>query len=129
MSSKYQALASILCICLSIHVFQFFSLFLLPFSRRLYRAYNLFFARVFGSFLVVYAHHFCPYKLFLSGDYRDLVDDPNIILIANHQIYTDWLYIWALAWMVERQAYIRIILKNSLKYVPVLGISSIYPDN
>lgn len=50
------------------------------------------------------------------------------IIIANHQIYVDWLYIWSLAVPLNRAGSIKIILKRSLLFaIPVLGIV-LYPD-
>jgi len=44
-------------------------------------------------------------------------------MIANHQLYTDWLYLWWVAYTNNPQAHghIYIIAKESLKYVPVIG--------
>lgn len=47
----------------------------------------------------------------------------RLLLIANHQIYTDWIYLWwsAYANSPAMHGYIYIILKDSLKYIPILG--------
>ncbi|CAM1502708.1 Fc.00g074840.m01.CDS01 [Cosmosporella sp. VM-42] len=47
----------------------------------------------------------------------------RIILIANHQIYTDWLYLWWIGYANSpgMAGHIFIILKESLKMIPVLG--------
>lgn len=45
----------------------------------------------------------------------------RLILIANHQIYSEWAYLWWIAYTSRMHGYIYIILKESLKYVPVLG--------
>jgi 1-acyl-sn-glycerol-3-phosphate acyltransferase len=37
------------------------------------------------------------------------------------QLYTDWLYLWWIAYTSRMHGHIFIILKESLKYVPVLG--------
>lgn len=47
----------------------------------------------------------------------------RIVLVANHQIYTDWLYLWWVGY-ANRPAlhgHIYIILKESLKYIPMIG--------
>lgn len=50
------------------------------------------------------------------------MDFPDrIILMANHQIYTDWLYLWWAAYTSKMHGHIFIILKESLKYIPILG--------
>lgn len=45
----------------------------------------------------------------------------RLVLIANHQIYTDWLYLWWTAYTTGMHGHLYIILKESLKWVPVLG--------
>lgn len=45
----------------------------------------------------------------------------RLILIANHQIYTDWLYLWWAAYTSNMHGHIFIILKKSLQYIPILG--------
>jgi 1-acyl-sn-glycerol-3-phosphate acyltransferase len=36
-------------------------------------------------------------------------------------LYTDWLYLWWIAYTARMHGHIFIILKESLKYVPILG--------
>lgn len=43
------------------------------------------------------------------------------MLIANHQVYTDWLYLWWIAYTNRMHGHIFIILKESLKYIPIIG--------
>jgi 1-acyl-sn-glycerol-3-phosphate acyltransferase len=45
------------------------------------------------------------------------------ILMSNHQIYTDWLYLWWIAYTntPPTHGHIYIILKESLKYIPLIG--------
>ena len=45
------------------------------------------------------------------------------VLMANHQIYTDWLYLWWIAYTnaTPTHGHIYIILKQSLKWVPIIG--------
>ena len=47
----------------------------------------------------------------------------RMVLMANHQIYTDWLYLWWVAYTNSPPAHghIYIILKESLKWVPLIG--------
>lgn len=47
---------------------------------------------------------------------------PNrLVLMANHQIYTDWMYLWWIAYTNDMHGRLYIILKESLKKIPVLG--------
>lgn len=45
----------------------------------------------------------------------------RLVLIANHQVYTDWIYLWWLAYTNQMHGRIFIILKESLKYIPVVS--------
>ncbi|KAI5365234.1 Putative phospholipid/glycerol acyltransferase [Septoria linicola] len=45
------------------------------------------------------------------------------VLMTNHQLYTDWLYLWWTAYTnaLPMHGHIYIILKDSLKWVPAIG--------
>jgi len=43
------------------------------------------------------------------------------VLIANHQIYLDWWYTWCLAYFMDTHRDVCIVLKKSLKWVPIFG--------
>ncbi|KAH6603196.1 acyltransferase [Trichoderma cornu-damae] len=47
----------------------------------------------------------------------------RLVMIANHQIYTDWLYLWWVGYVNRPSAHghIYIILKQSLQYIPIVG--------
>ena len=45
----------------------------------------------------------------------------RLVMITNHQLYSDWLYLWWLAYTSKMHGHVYIILKESLKYIPVLG--------
>ena len=45
----------------------------------------------------------------------------RIVLMANHQLYTDWLYLWWIAYTNKMHGRIYIILKESLKKLPIFG--------
>lgn len=36
-------------------------------------------------------------------------------------MYTDWWYLWSLSYFAEMHAYVLIVLKKSLKWVPIIG--------
>jgi lysocardiolipin and lysophospholipid acyltransferase len=48
------------------------------------------------------------------------------VLIANHQIYTDWMYLWWIAYANRMHGHIYIILKESLKWIPILGTGMMF---
>ncbi|KAL8762876.1 MAG: hypothetical protein Q9184_001172 [Pyrenodesmia sp. 2 TL-2023] len=45
----------------------------------------------------------------------------RLILIANHQIYTDWLYLWWHGYTNGMHGRIYVVLKESLRRIPVIG--------
>ncbi|XPS98860.1 hypothetical protein M3J09_008053 [Ascochyta lentis] len=48
----------------------------------------------------------------------------RMVLMANHQLYTDWLYIWWIAYTNNMHGFIYIILKESLRNIPIIGWSA-----
>lgn len=46
----------------------------------------------------------------------------RMVLVANHQLYSDWLYLWWIAYASKMHGYLFIILKESLKYIPLVGL-------
>ncbi|GMK59947.1 hypothetical protein CspeluHIS016_0901640 [Cutaneotrichosporon spelunceum] len=46
---------------------------------------------------------------------------PRLVLMANHQAYTDWMYLWILACYAGHARGITILLKASLKHLPIVG--------
>lgn len=88
----------------------------------------------FGLLVTTMTQWYSPTVIRISGDGsiagqlkhlpdgRVAADFPErIVLIANHQIYTDWLYLWWVAYTNGLHGHIYIILKQSLKWVPVIG--------
>ncbi|KAK4955403.1 hypothetical protein LTR66_013467 [Elasticomyces elasticus] len=45
----------------------------------------------------------------------------RLVMMANHQLYTDWLYLWWIAYTNKMHGRIYIILKESLKKIPIFG--------
>jgi 1-acyl-sn-glycerol-3-phosphate acyltransferase len=50
-------------------------------------------------------------------------DDHREIMISNHQIYADWLYLWGFLDQIHRAASIKIIMKKELGDIPVVGFA------
>lgn len=50
------------------------------------------------------------------------------ILISNHVLYSDWIYLWALMDRIGRAGDVKIIMKRSLRSVPIFGWSMRYFD-
>ncbi|KAG1715640.1 hypothetical protein ID866_1522 [Astraeus odoratus] len=43
------------------------------------------------------------------------------VIISNHQVYCDWWYVWCLTYFMRVHRDVFIVLKKSLKWVPILG--------
>ncbi|KAI0274899.1 acyltransferase-domain-containing protein [Gloeopeniophorella convolvens] len=43
------------------------------------------------------------------------------VLIANHQVYADWWYAWSLTYFMDTHRDVFIVLKKSLKWMPIIG--------
>lgn len=90
----------------------------------------------FGLFATTMTHWWSPTTIRVSGDksMAGLIKqdahglltmhlEPRAVLMANHQLYTDWLYLWWVTYTNDppMHGHIYIILKESLKYAPILG--------
>lgn len=60
------------------------------------------------------------YKDLISGKIASHMKRKSVI-IANHQIYTDWVFIWWLTSTANLAGKVYIMLKKSLESIPVLG--------
>ncbi|RDX56035.1 hypothetical protein OH76DRAFT_1337998 [Lentinus brumalis] len=119
---------------------------LLPFrrARKLYYEGIRYTKGSFGALLVLSSQWFAPTELVISfetegqgkfspEELETLVErDKNgkvvslnlpqkTVFIANHQIYLDWWYAWSLTYLMGTHKDVFIVLKKSLKWVPILG--------
>lgn len=122
------------CCVLSIHATQWLGAPLYFFNKDLYYAYMALTKQSFGLLLTTITEWFSPTVVRVSGDEsvrgqlrrtkdgRLETDFPErLVMIANHQLYTDWLYLWWVAYANRMHGHVFIILKESLKYIPVIG--------
>ncbi|KAI6031913.1 hypothetical protein BKA83DRAFT_4207224 [Pisolithus microcarpus] len=49
---------------------------------------------------------------------------PKLVIISNHQVYCDWWYVWCLTYFMQAHKDVFIVLKKSLKWIPVIGTPS-----
>jgi len=104
-----------------------------------YYAYIAMTKQSFGLLIITLSQWFSPTVIRLSGDKsvrgqlletndaRLQTDFPErIVLMANHQLYTDWVYLWWIAYTSKMHGHVYIILKESLKYIPVIGPAIIF---
>ncbi len=103
-------------------------------NRDYYYAYMALTKQSFGLLITTITQWFSPTVVRLSGDESvrgQLVRTKDgrleakfperLVLIANHQLYSDWIYLWWMAYTNKMHGHIYIILKESLKYIPILG--------
>jgi lysocardiolipin and lysophospholipid acyltransferase len=95
----------------------------------------------FGILITTMTHWWAPTKIRISGDASvasqikkhpsglvEFAFPERLVLIANHQIYTDWLYLWWVAYAnsPHMHGFVYIILKESLRYIPILGPATMF---
>jgi 1-acyl-sn-glycerol-3-phosphate acyltransferase len=120
--------------CVSIHMTQLIGTPLYFINKDYYYAWMSLTKQSFGIVIITITQWFSPTLVRVSGDAsvrgqirraadgRLETDFPErLILISNHQIYTDWLYLWWIAYTSRLHGHIYIILKEGLKYVPFIG--------
>ncbi|TEA20877.1 putative acyltransferase [Colletotrichum sidae] len=105
-------------------------------NRDIYYAYMALTKQSFAITTTAMTHLWGPTTIRMSGDASvagQIQQAPNgmvefkfperLVLIANHQIYTDWLYLWWVAYANNpgMHGHFYIILKESLKYIPLVG--------
>nr|ODN88031.1 acyltransferase [Cryptococcus depauperatus CBS 7841] len=56
-----------------------------------------------------------------AGDIIKINLPDRLVVIANHQAYLDWIYIWILCAYAGHSRGLIILLKSSLKHIPVIG--------
>ncbi|KAK8079281.1 hypothetical protein PG994_003088 [Apiospora phragmitis] len=130
-----------------IHLTQFLGAWFYLLNRDLYYAYMAVTKESFGLLITTMTHWWAPTVIRISGDASvagqlSLTPDGRVqcafpdrmVMIANHQrynfkltleyqIYTDWLYLWWVGYTnsPRMHGHIYIILKESIKYIPVIG--------
>ncbi|KAL2013492.1 hypothetical protein VTN00DRAFT_1017 [Thermoascus crustaceus] len=122
------------CCCVCIVVTQLIGAPLYFISKNYYYAYMAWTKQCFGIVITALTEWACPTLVRVSGDKSirgqlQFTKDGRLktefaermVLIANHQVYTDWLYLWWIAYTNRMHGHIYIILKESLKYIPIIG--------
>ncbi|MCJ1320117.1 hypothetical protein MMC15_005454 [Xylographa vitiligo] len=120
--------------CVNIHITQMFGAPLYFFNKDWYHAYMAITKQSFALLITTITQWFSPTVIRVSGDKsvrgqikqnkdgRLETDFPErLIMIANHQLYTDFIYLWWIAYTNKMHGHMYIILKESLKWVPFIG--------
>lgn len=128
---------------LFVHSFQYFIALLYPISntRRYYEILIQYTKRNFGKVIVAITQLFAPTTITLtcSDAQGNLIDPEHLVKrdsngnvnkiqlpqksvwISNHQIYTDWLYLWSLAYYSDLADSIFIMLMKLYKWLVPIG--------
>ena len=88
----------------------------------------------FGLVITSVTQWFSPTVIRVSGDASvrgqlKMTDDgrletrfpQRLVMITNHQLYSDWLYLWWIAYTNKMHGHVYFLLKKSLKKLPVAG--------
>ena len=123
-----------MCCCFSTMITQFLGVPLYFISRNYYYAYMALTKQSFGVLMTTITQWFSPTQMRVSGDESvrgQLIRTKDglletrfperLVMITNHQLYLDWIYLWWIAYTNSLHGHVYIILKEHLKYVPVLG--------
>ncbi|KAF9694916.1 hypothetical protein EKO04_007196 [Ascochyta lentis] len=119
---------------IAIFVTQAIGIPLYYYSKDLFYAWMAMTKQHFGIVTTTMTYWWAPVKMRVSGDasvrgqFRKTEDGriecdfpERMVLISNHQIYTDWVYLWWIAYTSSMHGHLYIILKESIRYIPVLG--------
>ncbi|KAK4203064.1 acyltransferase-domain-containing protein [Triangularia verruculosa] len=127
--------------CLAINLTQLIGAPLYYVDRDLYYSYMALTKQSFGLLITTSTHWWGPTTIRISGDASvagqikktrdgrvEFSFPERMVMIANHQIYTDWLYLWWIGYANSPQmhGYVYIILKESLKYIPIAGLGMVF---
>lgn len=120
--------------CCVIQINQIIGLPLYPYSKAWYYAWIARTKQQFGMVCVTITQWFAPTIVVVTGDESiahqmkvgaygriETGFDERMILISNHQIYADWLFMWWAAYTSRMHGAIYVVLKDSLKWIPILG--------
>ena len=121
-------------VCTTIHVTQLLGSPLYFFNRDYFYAYMALTKQSFGLLIVTITQWFSPTVIRVSGDKSvrgQLIRTQDgllktefperLIMITNHQLYTDWLYLWWIAYTGGMHGHVYIILRENLKWIPIIG--------
>lgn len=125
--------------CLVISITQYVGCPLYFWNKDYYYAWMALTKQAFAVILITVSQSFSPTLIRVSwdssmrGQLRKTADGrletnfpERMILMANHQIYTDWIYLWWMAYTSRMHGHIYIILKEPLKYIPLLGTGMMF---
>jgi 1-acyl-sn-glycerol-3-phosphate acyltransferase len=122
--------------CVAIHGAQMMGAPLYFYNKDWFYAWMAMTKQYFGLLITTMTQWWSPTLVRVSGDKSvagllkqdadgmlQLDFGERVVVISNHQLYTDWLYLWwsAYANAQPMHGHIYIILKDSLKWIPAIG--------
>lgn len=120
--------------CIGIHVTQFVGVPLYLWNKDYYYAWMALTKQHFVIILLTLSHYFSPTVIRISWDSSmrgqlrktqagrlEASFPERMVLMSNHQIYTDWIYLWWSAYASRMHGHLYVLLKESLRYIPLLG--------
>lgn len=116
------------CLIILIHAvllnaLQLLSLLVYPLlDRPEYRQIIRFTQRAYTEVLILLSYLFAPTQMLITGDQVHTKSRPeSVVMIANHQAYSDWIFLWQFAQKCNAHGLVKIILKDSLRHIPIVG--------
>ena len=122
------------CVLFTTHLTQILGSPLYFLNKDYFYSYMSLTKQSFGLLIITLTQWFSPTVVRISGDksmrgqLRRSKDGllqtefpERLIMIANHQLYSDWLYLWWIAYTSNMHGHVFIILKEQLKYIPIIG--------
>ncbi|TPX31299.1 hypothetical protein SmJEL517_g05352 [Synchytrium microbalum] len=98
------------------------STILYVFSKRAYREILRWAMHLLASWMVLITWALAgPVEFVVSGDWDKLSKEDQVVMMSNHQTYTDWWWIGLLAHMYCAQGTLYIILMNFMIFIPIIG--------
>lgn len=130
----FSAASTFLAGAMAINATQFLGAPLKMLDPEFYSAYMAFTKQSFGVLLTSMTQWWSPTVVRVSGDTSipkqlarradgnlECKFPSRLVMMANHQLYTDWLYLWWVSYTNNMHGYIYIIMKESLKNIPIFG--------
>jgi len=93
--------------------------FLLPIFPRYYREFQHYFEKCWFFIPVYMMEYLFGMKIFVSGD--PFPRDDRVLIFANHRSRLDWMFCWSFVFHVGSIKHLKIVLKDTLKYIPGFG--------
>lgn len=56
-----------------------------------------------------------------SNSFAHPTVDQKAVIIANHQTYLDWVFVWFFTYLFDFHGNVKISMKQDLQYLPIIG--------